>query len=94
MGYFSNNMYGMDPFSTFRPVEAPPPSTNLVEFPPKHDYANHQPQYFMASEAPPAPESMSPAEDYSREFGDEMKTSILWRKIKTRNDFHLSVLLF
>ena len=102
MGYFSNNMYGMDPFSTFRPIEATPPSTNLIEMPTQHEYANHQPQYFMATEAPPPPPPETPAEDYSREYGEDMKTSILWGKNlndfsyyeKKYIDFHLSVLLF
>ena len=77
-GYFSNNLYGFDSFSTFRPT-APPPTQNAQD---RQDYANHQQQYSMATEAPfllqePPINDFTPADDYSLQFGDEMKTSSL-----------------
>ena len=75
-GYFSNNAYGFDSFSTFRPSAAAPPSSSAQE---KHDYANHHSQqYSLAVEAPlpPYPE-FTPADDYNRQLGEElMKTSL------------------
>ena len=73
-GYFTNNSYGFDSFSTFRP--SAPPSSGQE----KHDYANNQNQYLTAIEAPPPPypgDEFTPADDYNLQFGDEMKTSSL-----------------